>query len=166
MQRLTAPYTPEQNGLSECENRTNVQMARTFMYSNEDAQFPKTIWAELVRTSVYILNTTGRSGIEDKSPYELWFGKAPRIHHLRIIGSTCYAHVPSEKRKKMDTKAIKGYLIGYDGDERYRICIKGSSKLIFSRDVKFEEKPADCVEIVKLPIRLDGQSENAQEFKD
>ena len=70
MQRLTAPYPLEQNGLSERENRTIVEMARTFMYSNEDAQFPKTIWAELVRSSVYMLNRTGRSAIEDKSPYE------------------------------------------------------------------------------------------------
>ena len=82
MQRLTTPYTPEQNGLNERENRSIVEMARTFMYSNEDAQFPKPIWAELVRTSVYILNRTGGSAIEDKSPYELWFGKAPRIEHM------------------------------------------------------------------------------------
>ena len=52
IQRLTVPYTPEQNGLSDCENRTIVEMARTFMYNNEDAQFPKMIWAELVRTSI------------------------------------------------------------------------------------------------------------------
>ena len=39
-QRLTAPYTPQQNGLSERDNRTLVEMARTFKYSNPDAQFP------------------------------------------------------------------------------------------------------------------------------
>jgi hypothetical protein len=51
-------------------------------------------------------------------------GKKPRTKHFRIIGSTCYAHIPSQKRRKMDKKAVKGHLIGYDGDERFRIWVK------------------------------------------
>lgn len=43
---------------------------------------------------------------------ELWMGQKPRTSRLRIIGSTCYVHVPTEKRKKMDQKAQKGYLVG------------------------------------------------------
>lgn len=42
-QRLTAPYTPQQNGGSERENRTVVEMARTFKYTNQDAHFPESI---------------------------------------------------------------------------------------------------------------------------
>ena len=70
-------------------------MARTFKYSNKDANFPDAIWAELVKTSIYILNRTGKSSVDGKSPYELWIGKRPRIKHLRVIGCECYAHVPS-----------------------------------------------------------------------
>lgn len=33
-QRLSTPYTPEQNANTETENRTVVEMARTFKYSN------------------------------------------------------------------------------------------------------------------------------------
>jgi len=61
----------------------------------------------------------GKSSEEGVSPHELWIGKKPRIGHLRIIGSTCYVHIPAEKRKKMDSKAVKGFLVGYDSDERY-----------------------------------------------
>ena len=48
-QRLTAPYTPQQNGGSEREreNRTIVEMSRTFKYSNTEIKFPEVIWAEL-----------------------------------------------------------------------------------------------------------------------
>lgn len=42
----------------------------------------------------------------------------------------------------MDPKAGKGYLVGYDGDERYRIYSNG--KIIVSRDVKFVEKLSEC----------------------
>ncbi|XP_075152156.1 uncharacterized protein LOC142226152 [Haematobia irritans] len=102
------------------------------------------LWAELIRSAIYILNRTRKTSVECKSLHELWFGKKPRINHLRIIGSECYAHVPNQKRKKRDSKAIKGYLIGYDSEERYRIYIKESQRIVLSRDVQFNEKVIDC----------------------
>lgn len=163
-QRLTAPYTPEQNGISERDNRTIVEMARTLKYSNPEVIYPEGIWAELVNTAVYILNRTGKSSIDGVSPYELWLGKKPRTKHLRIIGSKCYAHIPSQKRRKMDKKAVKGHLIGYDGDERFRIWIKEDHKVILSRDVKFEEKLGCCIEQVKLPFQdVNNEDEKVQE---
>ncbi|GBO19176.1 hypothetical protein AVEN_198443-1 [Araneus ventricosus] len=39
-QRLTAPYTPAQNGGSECEMLTIIEMAKTFKYSNPDINYP------------------------------------------------------------------------------------------------------------------------------
>lgn len=71
MQRLTAPYTPQQNGGSERENRTIIEMARTFKYSNLEIKFPEAIWAELVNSAIYILNRTGKSSKKGISPYEL-----------------------------------------------------------------------------------------------
>lgn len=163
-QRLTAPYTPEQNGGSERENRTIIEMARTFKYSSCEVDFPDAIWAELVTTAIYILNRTGKSSKEGVSPYELWMGKKPRIRHLRIIGSSCYVHIPAEKRKKMDKKAVKGFLVGYDGDERYRIYIQESHYVILSRDVQFQEKLKECKAEVKLPMK-DVQDENQDQYE-
>ena len=97
-QRLTSRYTPEQSGASERENRTLVEMARTFRYSNPDQGFPNVLWAEFVQAAAYILNRTGKSSVEGKSPHHLWMGKKPRIKHLRVIGSRCYPHVPTQVR--------------------------------------------------------------------
>lgn len=58
------------------------------------------------------------------TPYEIWYSKKPRIHHLRIIGSTCYAHVLKVTRKKLDKKAVKSVLIGYNNEEGYRVWVK------------------------------------------
>lgn len=145
-QRLVAPYTPEQNGTSERENRTLVETARSMMYAHE--AMPQEIWAELINTAAYILNRTGPTNT-DKSPYELWHKKKPIIKHLRIIGCNAYAHIPKQKRKKLDKKAIKGRLVGYDED-CYRIWVTDGKRntLIRSRDVIFDEKPLainDCV---------------------
>lgn len=152
-QRLTAPYTPEQNGGSEREMRTIVEMARTFKYANPEADFPAAIWAELVNSAIFILNRTGKSSVEGKSPYELWLKKKPRLKHLRVIGSTCYAHIPSQRRRKMDKKAIKGYLVGYDGDERYRIYIKKTHSVILSRDVIFQERTGICDNSTEISLQ-------------
>lgn len=161
-QRLTAPYTPQQNGLCERENRTIIEMARTFKYSNSEINFPAAIWAELVSTAVYILNRTADS-VGGLSPFELWLQKKPRIKHLRIIGSSCYFHIPKENRKKMDKKATKGVLVGYDGDERYRIYVKESNQVFLSRDVIFHERLHECFEKVEVPTPKRRTEENENE---
>lgn len=172
-QRLTAPYTPEQNGGCEREMRTIVEMARTFKYTNPEVDFPPAIWAELVNSAIYTLNRTGKSSVEDTSPYELWLKKKPRLKHLRVIGSTCYAHIPVQKRRKMDKKATKGYLVGYDGDERYRIWVKEEHRVYLSRDVIFQERPGQCDDHTELSLqdRIEeesnqGKYEEQQEIKE
>ncbi|KAI8435453.1 hypothetical protein MSG28_003756 [Choristoneura fumiferana] len=118
-QRLTMPYTPQQNGLSERENRTLVEAARTMMHAHEE--LPLATWAELINTAAYVLNRSGPTPENGKSPFELWFKKKPAISHLKIIGCECYAHIPQQKRAKLSKKAEKCILIGYDGDEGYRL---------------------------------------------
>lgn len=154
VQRFTAPYTPQQNLSSERENRTIVEMARTLKRSRPEAKFPPAAWAELCQTAVYILNRTGKSSVMNASPIESWTGKKARLHHLRVIGSSCYPHVPKEKRRKMEDKAVKDYLIGYDGDERYRIWVPALNKIICSRDVIFDEKISACEKEITVKEKL------------
>ena len=100
----------------------------------------------------------------------MWTSKKPRIKHLRIIGSICYAHIPAQRRRKIDKKAVKGYLVGYDGDERYRIWLKEENKIILSRDVIFQEKTSKCEEHVELPFKdaekTNDQEEHEEKFND
>lgn len=139
-QRFTMPFTPEQNGGTERENRTVVEMTRAIMHAHDE--IPKGLWAEISKASVYILNRTGPTPVDGKSPHELWYGKKPRINHLRIIGSHCYVHVPKQKRScKLDKKAQTGILIGYDGDEGYRVFDVKNLKLLRSRDIVVDEVP-------------------------
>ncbi|CAB0003770.1 unnamed protein product, partial [Nesidiocoris tenuis] len=143
--RTSMPFTPQQNGAAERENRTLVEMARTLMHAREE--LPQGLWAELVNTAAYILNRTSPSREDDKTPYEIWYGTKPRVHHLRIIGTTCYAHIPKPQRTKFQKKARKGILIGYDGDEGYRIWCQKNLQLIRSRDVIFNEEPLTTEDI-------------------
>ena len=49
--QLIAPYTPEQNGVSERRNRSVMEMARCMLHEKE---LPKQFWAEAVNTTVFL----------------------------------------------------------------------------------------------------------------
>lgn len=135
--RVTMPYTPQQNGASEQENRTLVEAARTMLHAKN---LPEKLWAEAVSTAAYVINRTGPSAEEGKCPFELWYKKTPSIDHIKIFGTDCYVHIPKQKRRKFDRKATKGQLVGYCSDkDGFRIWIPNSNEIILSRDVVFNE---------------------------
>jgi len=41
------------------------------------------------------------------TPFQSWFGRKPGVNHLKVFGCEAYAHVPKEKRKKLDSKTQK-----------------------------------------------------------
>ena len=94
------PYTPQQNGAAERENRTIVEAARSMRLASK---LPKTLWTDACNTAAYILNRTGPTSVEGKAPYELWYNKnCGKLDHLRIFGTACYVHIPKELRRKFD----------------------------------------------------------------
>lgn len=161
-QRLTMPYTPEQNGCCERDNRTLVEAARTMMHAHEE--LPIACWSELVNTAAYVINKTGPTPVVGKSPFELWFGKEPSIKHLKVIGTECYAHVPKQKRTKMCKKAKKCLLIGYNGDDGYRLlCFNKHNDpiLVRSRDVTFNESVIRSVGLISDVSEMDEDGQNS-----
>jgi len=46
------------------------------------------------------------------TPEEAWNGRRPDVSHLKIFGCTAYAHIPDEKRKKLDNKGEKYVFLG------------------------------------------------------
>lgn len=134
--QTTVPYTPEQNGKIERDNRTIVEAARTIIHSKD---LDLSLWAESVNTVVYTLNLTGTSSIKDKTPYELYFDKEPKINHLQIFGSEVFTHIPKEKRQKWDVKSKKGIFVGYSNYTKgYRVWFPGTNKINIYRDVVFK----------------------------
>ncbi|KAI3702682.1 hypothetical protein L6452_28431 [Arctium lappa] len=66
--QVTAPYTPQQNGIAERKNRTLMEMVNSMMsYSGLSSGF----WGEALLASCYILNRVP-SKRSQKTPYELW----------------------------------------------------------------------------------------------
>lgn len=128
-------YTPEQNGSAERENRTLEESARTMMHSKG---FDKSFWAEAVNSAAFVLNRTGTSSVPRKTPYELWFGRPASRIQSKIFGTTAYAHIPKQKRKKWDPKAKPGVFVGYgENTKGYRIWYPEREEVKILRDVVF-----------------------------
>jgi len=51
--QFIAPYTPQQNGMSERRNRTAMEMARFMLHEME---LPKSFWAEAANIVVFLQN--------------------------------------------------------------------------------------------------------------
>jgi hypothetical protein len=83
---LTVSHTPQQNGISERMNRTITERARTMVIA---ADLNKALWGEAVLTAVNLINISPTKALEaNKTPYELWHNKKPKIQYLRVFGST------------------------------------------------------------------------------
>ncbi|KAL0370586.1 UNVERIFIED_CONTAM: Retrovirus-related Pol polyprotein from transposon TNT 1-94 [Sesamum angustifolium] len=135
--QTTVSYNPQQNGVSERKNRTVMEMARSML---QEKHLPKAFWAEAVYTAVYLLNRCPTKAVQNMTPIEAWSGKKPSAKHLRVFGSICYVHIPTEKRHKLEEKTEKGIFLGYSTQSKgYRIYNLKTKKLIISRDVEFDE---------------------------
>ena len=98
LSQLTAPGTPQQNGVAERRNRMLLDMIRSMMsYSS----LPISFWGYSLQMAVYILNVVPSKSIQ-KTPLELWNGHKPSLRHFRIWG--CPAHVLKGKTGKLEPR--------------------------------------------------------------
>ena len=135
--QFSTPYTPQQNGVAERKNRTLFESARCML---QHSGLPNVFWAEAINTAAYVLNRAPTSAVKDKTPQEAWSGKKPTVQHFRVFGCNAYAHVPDEKRTKLDPKSIKCIFLGYyEGTKCYRLFNPETKTIVKSRDVKFVE---------------------------
>lgn len=129
----SAPYVYQQNGRAEHEMRTIVECARTMLLAKN---VPIRLWVEAIHIAVYILNRCVSSMSHEKTSFELWARQKPNLAHIRIFGSTAYAHITKEFRKKFGAKAKKYIFVGYQGNSKnYRLYDPNADKVIVSRDV-------------------------------
>ena len=100
------PGTPQRNGVSERCNRTLLDMVR-FMMSLTD--LPLSYWDYALETTAFTLNRAPSKSIET-TPYELWFGKKPKLSFLKVWGCT---YVKRLQPDKLEPKSEKCVFIGY-----------------------------------------------------
>ena len=94
--------------------------AATEMLNDQDLTIH--LWAEAIRTAVYVQNRTLHRVLENKTPEAVFSGKKPEVSHLRIFGCPIYIDIPKEKRTKLDPSGWKGIFVGYsESSKAYKI---------------------------------------------
>ena len=136
--QLTAAYTPQQNGVCERKNHTIMNMVRSLLTTSG---IPKSFWPEAVNWSTHLLNRSLTLAVKNLTPEEAWSGRKPTVDYFRIFGCIAYAHIPDEKRRKLDNKGEKCIFLGVsDKSKAYKLDNPSTMKIVISRDVVFDEK--------------------------
>jgi len=138
----TAPYTPQQNGISERKNRVLKEMVNSMLsYSGLSNGF----WGEAALTACYLLNRVPNKR-NKITPYELWNKKKPNLNYLRVWGCRAVVKLPDPKKKSLGERGIDCIFIGYvEHSKAYRFYVIEPNdsyavhSTIDSRDAIFDE---------------------------
>ncbi|KAE9034063.1 hypothetical protein PR001_g9886 [Phytophthora rubi] len=139
----TVPYSSQQNGVAERINRTIMDKARIMLYYKGISTM---WWAEVVSTSVYLINRITTSTHPRMTLYGLAVKDKLRLDHLRVVGSVGYAHIDKAKRTKLEPKSFKCMLLGYaENSKSYRVYDLESNKVKVTRSMKRDERDVDGI---------------------
>ncbi|CAD6505921.1 BgTH12-06853 [Blumeria graminis f. sp. triticale] len=137
VREMTAPDTSEQNGKSEAAGKWIVVISRSMLLASG---LPNSIFSEALKCGTYIYNRLPRKFLAWKSPFELVTGRKPDLSHMHPFGCRVYVFQHNIPRlKKMQPRALIGYLVGYDSRNIYRVWMPSKEKVIRTRDVVFND---------------------------
>ncbi len=148
--QLMPPGTPQRNGVSERRNRTLLDMVRSMMSLTD---LPLSFWGYALETAAFTLNRAPSKSVET-TPYELWFGKKPKLSFLKVWG--CDAYVKKLQPEKLEPKAEKCVFIGYPKETiGYTFYLRSEGKTFVAKNGSFLEKEFLSKEVSGRKVELD-----------
>ena len=136
----TQPYSPEMNSIAKRAMHSVIEHTSAMLWN---ASLPVGFWSAAVETSVYLLNRSPHSALNNKTPFEAWHEFKPNLGHLRVFGCRAAAHVPDELRTKSDWTSKSSpncVCIGYSETENlFKLWDVEKQSAIRKRDVVFQE---------------------------
>ena len=134
--QYTMPGSPTMNGVAERRNRTLKDMVRSMI---SHSTLPESLWGEALKIAAYILNRVPTKATT-KTPYELWTGKKLSLKHLHVWGCPAEARPYRPNEKKLDSRTVSCYFIGYSERSRGYKFYDPTTKSIFeSGNARFFE---------------------------
>ncbi|WVZ75940.1 hypothetical protein U9M48_023953 [Paspalum notatum var. saurae] len=122
--QFSSPYTPPQNGIVECKNRTLVEMARMMF---DEHRTPRRFWAEAVNMACYIANRIFLRAFLRKTSYELRFGR-------------CFVLKKAGHLDKFKSRCLDEIFLGYASNSRaFRVWILEAKQVVETCEVSFDE---------------------------
>ncbi|GAA5972159.1 hypothetical protein JCM3765_007763, partial [Sporobolomyces pararoseus] len=116
--RRTVPYAHNQNGLVERRWRQLLEIVRSLFSASK---LPLSFWPYALSTAVHIYNQSSSSAIDNMSPYEKYYGKAPSRDMEKVWGCSAWLALPREgsyRVNKLEDRAVFGRFLGYTEDRK------------------------------------------------
>src|SRR4051812_25500300 len=114
---------------------------------------PLSFWGYALETSALTLNRASSKFVET-TPYELWFGKKPKLSFLEVWG--CYAYVKKLQPDKLEPKSEKCVFIGYRKENvGYTFYHRSEGKTFVAKFGSFLEKEFLSKEVSGRKVELD-----------
>ncbi|VVT54823.1 uncharacterized protein SAPINGB_P004280 [Magnusiomyces paraingens] len=103
------------------------------------AHAPEYLWGEAVKSANYIRNRLPSRTTGGVAPLQLWTGKPPSYHHMKVFGCQATVVLPGAKREsKLSSNTEAGVFVGYSLDRTaYRVLL--DSSIVEARSVYFDE---------------------------
>ena len=95
----TAPYSPSQNGIVECLNRTLLEMARAMIIAKGLMKF---LWDKAMAHANYLHIQSPTQALESQTPYKAETGKKLNVNHLLEFRCDIWILDESINRSKLD----------------------------------------------------------------
>ncbi|GJQ89881.1 retrotransposon protein, putative, ty1-copia subclass [Tanacetum coccineum] len=98
---------------------------------------PKSFWGYALESTACILNMVPTKKVE-RTPYEIWHGKAPKLSYLRVWG--CEALIKQDAPDKLDPRSIKFIFVGYPKETMgHYFYYPLENKIFVARNAEFFE---------------------------
>ena len=112
-------------------------MARIMLYKYN---LPLYFWVKAINTSCYISNRVFKRHILNKTSYELWNNRKPKISYLKVFGCKCFILNTKDNLGKFDSKADEEIFLAYSTSSKaYRVFNKRTLVVEESMHVVFNE---------------------------
>ena len=136
--------------MSEGRNRTLLDMVRSMMSLTD---LLLSFWGYALELAPFTLNRAPSKSVET-TPYELWFGKKPKLPFLKV--RVCDSYVKKLQPDKLEAKSEKCVFIGYPKETvGYTFYHRSEGKISVAKNVSFLEKEFLLKEVSGRKVELD-----------
>ena len=98
-------------------------------------------WAKAVACTIYVINKSPTKSVMNKVLEQAWSGISCNVSQRRVFVFVAFAHVPKERRGKLDDKSEKFIFTSYSEQSKaYKLYNPVNRNTIISQDVMFKEK--------------------------
>ena len=126
-----------------------------------EAKLSDAFWKQAVYTTVYILNRGKIRVNNDKTPYELWYGRPAIVKYFRVFGNKCYIKRNEDDLGNFYSRTDEGMFLGYSSTNKsYRCYNERVHKIIESSYVRVDDMKPRRVRNQDDGVKTNDEEEN------